>query len=92
MTIKNTLLWVAALACACEMNAKVTLPQLFQDGMVLQREKVIPVWGKADVGETVSVTLNKKTYQTTADADGRWRVDLPKMKAGGPYVMKINNI
>ena len=31
------------MACAFEMNAKVTLPQLFQDGMVLQREKTIPV-------------------------------------------------
>ena len=80
------------MACAFEMNAKVTLPQLFQDGMVLQREKTIPVWGKADAGEAVSVTLNKKTCQTTATADGRWRVDLPKMKAGGPYILTVNDV
>ena len=80
------------MACAFEMNAKVTLPQLFQDGIVLQREKTIPVWGKADAGEAVSVTLNKKTCQTTATADGRWRVDLPKMKAGGPYILTVNDV
>ena len=80
------------MACAFEMNAKVTLPQLFQDGMVLQREKTIPVWGKADAGEAVSVTLNKKTCQTAATADGRWRVDLPKMKAGGPYILTVNDV
>ena len=80
------------MACAFEMNAKVTLPQLFQDGMVLQREKTIPVWGKADAGEAVSVTLNKKTCQTTATAEGRWRVDLPKMKAGGPYILTVNDV
>ena len=92
MTTKKSLLWVVAIVCTCEMNAKVTLPQLFQDGMVLQREKAVPVWGKAEVGETVSVSLNKKTCLTTADANGRWRVDLPKMKAGGPFVLKVNDI
>ncbi|MBR6868091.1 MAG: sialate O-acetylesterase [Prevotella sp.] len=92
MNKRQTLLWVSAMACAFEMNAKVTLPQLFQDGMVLQREKTIPVWGKADAGEAVSVKLNKKTCQTTATADGRWRVDLPKMKAGGPYILTVNDV
>ena len=92
MTTKKSLLWVVAIVCTCEMNAKVTLPQLFQDGMVLQREKAVPVWGKAEVGETVSVSLNKKTCLTTADANGRWHVDLPKMKAGGPFVLKVNDI
>ena len=65
------------------------MPQLFQNGMVLQRGKAIPVWGKADAGETVVVTLNKKKAQTTANADGRWRVDLPQMKAGGPYLLEV---
>jgi sialate O-acetylesterase len=56
----------------------------------MQRGKTIPVWGKADAGETVTIRFNKKQYQTTADANGRWRVDLPKMKAGGPYEMTVN--
>ena len=85
---KRIFLWLPFLACALHLDAKVTLPQLFQNGMVLQRNKLIPVWGKADAGETVTVTLNKKKVVTTADSDGRWRVDLPQMKAGGPYTME----
>ena len=57
--------------------------------MVLQRNQPIPVWGKADAGEQVTVKFNKKEYQTTANAEGRWRIDLPKMKAGGPYVLEV---
>ncbi|MBR0390100.1 MAG: sialate O-acetylesterase [Prevotella sp.] len=67
------------------------MPKLFQSGMVVQRGKLIPVWGHADAGETVTVRFNKKVYQATADADGRWRVDLPKMKAGGPYQLTVND-
>ena len=86
------LLWATMLACSVTLEAKVTLPQLFQNGMVMQRNKAIPVWGKADAGEAVTVTLNKKKVETTADADGRWRADLPKMKAGGPFQLTINEL
>ena len=60
--------------------------------MVMQRGKLIPVWGNAEAGETVTIRFNKKSYQTTADADGRWRVDLPKMKAGGPYTLEVKGV
>ena len=70
-------------------DAKVTLPQLFQSGMVLQRGKPVPIWGKANAGEQVTVSWQKKQYAATADANGRWRVDLPKMKAGGPYTLEV---
>ena len=86
----KTFLWVAAVVCFLPVNAKVTLPQLFQDGMVVQRGKPIPVWGKADAGETVTICLNKKKAVATADSDGRWRVDLPAMKAGGPFELTVN--
>ena len=71
-------------------EAAVSLPQLFQSGMVLQRGKAIPVWGKADANETVTVVFNKKQYRAVADAEGRWRIDLPKMKAGGPYTLEVS--
>jgi sialate O-acetylesterase len=60
--------------------------------MVLQRGKPIPVWGWADANETVTIRFNKKTYTVIADAEGRWRTDLPKMKAGGPYQLAINEL
>ena len=75
-----------------EAVAKISLPQLFQSGMVLQRDKSIPVWGKADAGEMVTIRFNKKQYVTTAGLNGKWRIDLPKMKAGGPYTMTVGDI
>ena len=75
-----------------EAVAKISLPQLFQSGMVLQRDKAIPVWGKADAGEMVTIRFNKKQYVTTAGLNGKWRIDLPKMKAGGPYTMTVGDI
>ena len=86
----TTLFWVLAL-CFSFCNAKVRMPQIFQSGMVLQRGTDIPVWGQADPNETVTVTLNKKTCTTIADENGKWCVNLPAMKAGGPYVLDINS-
>lgn len=73
-------------------NAAVKLPQLFQSGMVLQRNQIVPIWGTADANENVKITFRGKTYTTTAGADGKWRIDLPKQKHGGPFEMKINDI
>jgi len=90
--MKKALILLFALVGASVADAKVVLPQLFQSGMVLQRGKPIPVWGQADAGETVSVTFKKKTYTTTAGADGSWRVDLPQQKAGGPFQLTVNDL
>ena len=90
--MNKAFLIVAAFLCASFAEAKVSLPQLFQSGMVLQRGKAIPVWGKADAGESVTIRFNKRQYTTTADANGKWRIDLPKMKAGGPYEMTVNDL
>jgi sialate O-acetylesterase len=88
MRKKITILWMLMLGVAL-CSAEIRLPQIFQSGMVLQRGTDIPVWGQAAPGEIVTVSLNKKTCTATADADGYWRVDLPAMKAGGPYVLEV---
>lgn len=90
--MKKITLFFVALLCTSLAGAKVILPQLFQSGMVIQRGKPVPVWGKADAGETVTIAFNKKEYTTIADAEGKWRIDLPKMKAGGPYTMTIGEL
>lgn len=90
--MKKLLLISLAFASVCVAQAKVTLPQLFQSGMVVQRDKPIPVWGLADGGEQVTVTFKKKVYHTVADGEGRWRIDIPKQKYGGPFEMKVNDI
>jgi len=57
--------------------------------MILQRDRKLNVWGWASQGEKVSVQFNGKTYKTTTGTDGKWKVQLAPMKAGGPYTMEI---
>ena len=73
-------------------GAKVKLPTLVSDGMVLQRGEPVNIWGTADPDETVDITFLKKKYKTVADVQGNWKVTLPILKAGGPYTMAINDI
>ena len=69
--MKKSFLLLLVLAASNVANAKIVLPQLFQSGMVLQRGKAIPVWGKADPQEQVTVRWQKKQYTTAADEQGR---------------------
>ncbi len=61
------------------------MPWVFGDHMVLQRDVLIPVFGTADVGSVVTVGLGPNTERAVADQNGRWRADMPAVKAGGPY-------
>ena len=69
--------------------AEVRLPRLISDGMVMQRDAKVNVWGWAAANEKVTVRFHDKVYTTTADAKGNWSITLPVMKAGGPYTMKV---
>lgn len=69
--------------------ADVGLPKVFGSHMVLQRRKPVPVWGWADAGEKVTVTLANQTKTTKAGKDGHWRVNLDPMEAGGPYQLVV---
>ena len=63
------------------LQAEVKLACPFADGMVLQRDREVPVWGTADAGEQVKVMFADAEVSATADADGRWKVLLPAMSA-----------
>ena len=65
--------------------AQLQVSKLFNNGMVLQREMVISVWGWENAGDTVKVTLNAVSDSTFDDESGRCQVDLPVMDAGDPY-------
>ena len=79
--MKRMLLAVAALAiCSPALLAAVSLPHVFGDNMVLQRGQRVPVWGKADPGEKVTVSFAGQTVAATADAKGAWRVELQPLK------------
>ena len=70
-------------------RAELRLPAVFSDHMVLQRGGPVPVWGWADPGETITVTLEDDQQATMAGADGRWLVRLKDHPAGGPFVLTI---
>jgi sialate O-acetylesterase len=67
----------------------IRLPHLISNGMVLQRDKPVKIWGWANSREKITVIFLGKTYITRADAEGEWSVDLMPARAGGPYSMTI---
>ena len=82
---------VALLAIASPYcHADVSVPSLFSDHMVLQRDKPVRIWGWADPGETVNVKLDGMAAETIADDSGEWKLTLPAMPAGGPHAMHIS--
>ena len=62
-------------------RAEVKLASPFTSHMVLQRDMKVPVWGTAEAGEDVTVEFAGQKISATADADGKWRVDLNPMDA-----------
>ena len=69
--------------------AHVKLPRLFSDNMVLQRGKPIPIWGWAAAKEKITVQLKGQTKTTITGADGKWKIYLDPIAAGGPYKLKV---
>lgn len=67
----------------------VSLPALISDGMILQRDQPIKIWGWADIGEEITVTFSAHRYKAVTAKDGTWALTLPKLEAGGPYTMTI---
>ncbi|MFT3679246.1 MAG: sialate O-acetylesterase [Ferruginibacter sp.] len=65
------------------------MPAIFSNGMVLQRNSAIPVWGNAKPGVPVTVVLDNKKKLTVTGIKGKWIVSLPAFKAGGPYTLKV---
>ena len=70
-------------------RADVKLPALFADHMMLQRDMAAPVWGQADAGEAVTVSIEGQNKTATADAAGKWRVKLDPLHVGAPLTMTV---
>jgi sialate O-acetylesterase len=72
-------------------SAKLRLPALIGDHMVLQQDRSAAVWGWAEKGQAVTVSLAGKSTSGVADAKGAWKLSLRPLPAGGPYEMTINS-
>src|SRR4051812_1707799 len=84
-------LWLilAALGTAAEPRAELALHTLFQDHMVLQSDFACPIWGSAEAGDEISVSIGGQKKTAKAGADGKWSLKLDPTKAGGPHEMTV---
>ena len=91
--MKKLTLLLTALLATTGINAKVTLPKMFSDGMVMQRETNANLWGTAKASATVKITTSwdGKTYEAKAGKDGKWKTAIATPKAGGPYSITLTD-
>ncbi|MBQ9727604.1 MAG: hypothetical protein IJV65_08895, partial [Kiritimatiellae bacterium] len=97
---RTLLLLLAVLPAAAMAAAPITLAPMFRDHAVLQRDVPLPIWGTAEPGMALAVRLvepDREAMETTppsvssvADANGRWRAELPPHPAGGPFTLRVD--
>lgn len=83
------LLAIAVLIVPISVVAQLRLPKLVSDGMVLQRNANVSVWGWAKPGENISVIFRGTNYHALTNSDGKWKLTLADLSPGGPYKMMI---
>ncbi len=90
--MKRFFFFLALLIVSSATGATVKLPRLISDGMVLQRDIPVKIWGWADPGEKITLSIGKNKLSALTAADSTWRITLPAHKAGGDYTMLINDL
>lgn len=90
MRLFQLIITVLTLLAGDAAVADVRVSKIFSSDMVLQRERRVAVWGTADSDEEVTVAIAGQSHTTTA-RDGRWKIALEPLKAGGPHEMKITS-
>ena len=90
---KLSALLIALLAVCPLAGAKITLPSLLGDGMVLQRNAQVRLWGTTDRSAAVRVrtSWDGRQYKVTPAPDGAWSVTVSTPEAGGPYCVDISD-
>src|SRR5437660_1149635 len=91
MHLRKLFLFVAAAALAVSPAARADVKPhpLFSDHMVVQRDVPLSVWGTAEPGEQIAVSIKGEKQVATANADSTWKVQLAKMPAGGPHELTV---
>ncbi len=71
------------------LNAQIKLPSIISNGMILQRDKPINIWGWASASEKIKLLFGNKVFKTTTNILGKWKIILPAQKAGGVHQFKF---
>lgn len=86
-----SLILPAALWFSCGvLHAQLSVGGLFADHMVIQRRQPIAVWGTAEPGVEVSVSLGDRKASAKAASDGKWRATLDPLEASGPFELEVS--
>lgn len=94
------LIFLALLLSFQTVSSKIKLPVIISDGVVFQRDKNFTINGFASPNERIVLIFSGKNFRTKANYEGKWSIELPAQKAGGPFEMvfrgeneiKIKNI
>jgi len=84
---------VLLLLAVTASNAKVRLPSIIGNNMVLQQQSKAKLWGWAEIAKTVIIktSWNNKSYHVKADRNGEWVMNVITPTAGGPYHISFND-
>jgi sialate O-acetylesterase len=85
----KTVLFFCFVLFGFRATSQIKLPRLISDGMVLQRNTPLTIWGWSSVEEKIELNFKGKNYTTQADKEGKWQIILPAQPAGGPFEMKL---
>lgn len=85
--MKKKRLFVAALFFVLSSHAQIRLPNVLSNGMVLQQNSTVNLWGWASPAEKISIqpSWTKDTLKAVTDGNGKWNVKVNTPKGGGPY-------
>ena len=91
--MKKIFLLLATIMVVMGIQAKVTLPKIFSDGMVMQRETNANLWGEAKASSNVKITTSwdNKSYVVRSDSNGKWKTSVKTPKAGGPFSITFSD-
>ncbi len=85
---KHFALWITLIMVTTAFS-QVRLPKLVSNGMILQRDANIKIWGWSAPNEVISINFINSNYQVAANATGYWELPLSNLSAGGPYTMTL---
>ena len=90
--LKHIFIAIVMLLASIQINAKVKLPALFSDNMMLQQKSNAPIWGWASTNANVVIktSWDSKIYKLKADHSGKWKTELQTPSFGGPFTIEVS--
>ncbi len=93
LSLAKVLIFTALLLSIASLEAKVKLPSILADNMVLQQKTTTKLWGWAKENTKIKVqtSWDKKSYTTSSDSKGNWLLNINTPDAGGPFQITISD-